>query len=164
MRLFVIAATTAVALSGCVQTSANVYEPYAVGQAAYTEMGVVTASRPVEVASRGGTGIGAVVGAVAGGIAGSQIGPSRSYNRRGYRRRGSSAASALGTLGGAVIGGLIGAVIETEASRQTATEYVVRLDDGSLVTIVQGSQPIATGQRVFLQTPGQGRARIIPAA
>lgn len=164
MRLTLFAAIAATSLSGCAyQTGPNVYEPYAVGQAAQTELGVVQSARPVEVSSQGGTGIGATVGAVAGGIAGAQIGPSR-YHHRGHSHRYLSAGSALGALGGALVGGLIGAAIERDVTRQTATEYIVRLDDGSMITIVQGSQPLAPGQRVFLQTPYRGRARIVPAA
>jgi len=163
MRLFVIAIATTTALSGCVQTSPNVYDPYSVGQAAYTETGVVTASRQVEIASAGGTGIGATVGALAGGIAGSQIGPSR-RNRFGRRYRRGGAVSALGALGGALVGGLIGAAIERDVTREIATEYVVKLDDGTLITVVQGSQSIGLGQRVFVQIPDRGRARIVPAA
>jgi outer membrane lipoprotein SlyB len=161
--MMIVAAST-VALSGCVQTSPNVYEPSAIGQVAYAEMGVVTSARPVEVAGRpGGTGIGAVVGAIAGGVAGAQIGPS-SYSHRGHRHRYTSAGSALGSVGGALLGGLLGAALEQEVTRQMATEYTVQLDDGQMITIVQGAQPIAAGQRVFLQTPQRGRARIVPAA
>lgn len=166
MRPLIVATATAaaLALSGCVQTSPNVYEPYAVGQVAYTEMGVVASARTVEIAGPpGGTGIGATVGAVAGGIAGAQIGPS-SYSHYGHRHRYLSAGSALGALGGAVVGGLLGAAFEHEVTRQQATEYIVRMDDGSMVTIVQGAAPIPVGQRVFLQTAERGRARLVPAA
>ncbi len=163
MRSIILAAATALVLGGCAQTSPDVYGPYEVGAAAYTEMGTVAGARPVEVSSPGGTGIGATVGALAGGIAGAQIGPS-SYSHRGHRHRYTSAASALGAVGGALIGGLIGAAIERDVSRQTAVEYIVRLDDGALVTIVQGDRPLAVGQRVFVQTPNRGRARLVPAA
>lgn len=162
MRQLIIALATATALAGCVQTSPNVYDPYGVGQAARTEMGVITASRPVEISSQGGTGIGATVGALAGGIAGAQIGPS-SYGHYGHRHSYLSAGSALGAVGGALVGGLIGAAIERDVTRQTATEYVVKLDNGRLITIVQGAEPIAPGRRVFLQNPSDGRARIVPA-
>lgn len=163
MRKIAVAAIAALALAGCAQTGPDVYSPYEVGAVAHTEMGVVTAARPVEVSSRGGTGIGAMVGAVAGGVAGSQIGPS-SYSHYGHRHRYTSAASALGAVGGALIGGLLGAAIERDVTRQTAMEYIVRLDDGAMIAVVQGSRPLAPGQRVFVQTPDRGRARLIPAA
>ena len=161
-----LAASTAI--SGCAyQTSANTYDPRAVGQVAYTDMGVVRASRPVEVVNDNpaGTGIGAAVGGFAGAVAGSQIGPSRRYGRYGRRHHDySSAGSVLGTIGGAIAGAVVGAVIEREASRSMATEYVIQLDDGEVITIVQGDSPIPPGQRVFVQMPEYGRARIVPAA
>jgi len=163
MRMIIAAGAVATALSGCVQSSPNTYSSYEVGQAAYTQMGVVTGSRPVEISTPGGTGIGATVGALAGGIAGAQIGPS-SYSHYGHRHRYLSAGSALGALGGALVGGLIGAAIEQDVTRQTATEYVVKLDDGQLITLVQVGQPIPPGQRIFLQSAQSGRARIVPSS
>ena len=166
IRPTAIALAAALATSGCVhQTSPNSYDPYAVGQAAYTEMGVIRSTRPVQVQNDrpGGSGVGAALGGFAGAVAGSQIGPS-SYSHRGHRHGYTSAASVVGTIGGAIVGGLIGAAIEQDLSRQTATEYVVQMDDGALITIVQGAQPLAPGQRVFVQTPNRGRARIVPAA
>ena len=153
-----------IALSGCAyQTSPNVYDPYSIGQAAYTEMGVIRAARPVEVSSDNpaGSGVGMAIGGIAGAVAGSQLGPSH-YRHYGHKHRYTSTGSALGTIGGALAGALVGAVLERELSRQTATEYVVQMDDGALITLVQGAQPIPPGQRVFVQTPSYGRARIVP--
>jgi len=162
MRLIVIAAALAVTLTGCVQNSPNSYGTYDIQRAVHTETGTVTAARSVQIATRD-TGFGAALGAVAGGIAGSQIGPS-SYSHNGHRHRYTSAGSALGALGGAIVGGLIGAAIERDVSKITAAEYVVQMDDGSIVTIVQGKQPIAAGHRVILQTTSDGSGRIVPAA
>lgn len=161
MRLIVIASALAVTLSGCVQNAPNGYGPYAVQRAVQTEAGTVTASRPIQIAT-GDTGFGAAFGALAGGIAGSQIGPN-SYSHHGHRHRYTSAGSALGTLGGALIGGLIGAAIERDISKKPATEYIVQMDDGSVVTIIQERQIIPVGQRVILQTSANGAGRIDPA-
>lgn len=166
IRLTVLALAASFAVAGCAhQTSPNVYDPYSAGQAAYTEMGVVRASRPVEIMndSPGGSGVGAALGGFAGAVAGSQLGPSH-YSHGRHRHRYTSTGSVLGTIGGAVAGALVGAVVERELSRQVATEYVVQMDNGQLVTIVQGSQPIPPGQRVFVQSPDYGRARIVPAS
>lgn len=166
IRLPAAILAAAFAVSGCQhQTSPNVYDPYSAGQVAYTQMGVVRSTRPVEIMndSPAGSGVGAAVGGFAGAIAGSQLGPSH-YNHRGHRHRYTSTGSVLGTIGGALAGAIVGAVIEREASRQMATEYVVQLDNGQMITIVQGSQPLAPGQRVFVQTPDYGRARIVPVA
>ncbi len=159
MRILMLAAATALVLSGCTQPYSGGYQSAPVGQALFTETGTVTSSRAVEVTT-GGTGLGASIGAVAGSIAGSQIGPSRRFSRRGFRR--SSAVSALGAFGGFIVGGLIGAAIENDLSRQVVTEYVVKMDDGSFVTIAQENGSIVTGQRVFLQSSRRGFARLVP--
>lgn len=162
MRPILIASALAVTLTGCVQHNPNGYNTYAIQRAVQTETGTVTAIRSVQIASQD-TGLGAALGAMAGGIAGSQIGPS-SYSHNGHRHRYTSAGSALGALGGALVGGLIGAAIERDINKVTATEYVVQMDDGSTVTIVQENSPIAAGQRVLLQTAGDGSGRLVPAA
>ena len=55
-------------------------------------------------------------------------------------------------------------LIEQEAKRQPAMEYIIRDDQGNLVTIVQGVEPVLTiGQRVFVQEGRSGRGRVIPA-
>jgi hypothetical protein len=42
-------------------------------------------------------------------------------------------------------------------------EYIVRLDNGALLTVVQGMQPqIAVGQRVYVQESTRGRSRVLP--
>ncbi len=160
MRFLILATATAIALSGCVQHSAGGLQSASYGRAIATETGVVTSKRPVEL-STGNTGLGATVGALAGGIAGSQIGPGRS-RRRGFSSS-ARAVSALGALGGAVLGGLIGNVIENDLSRKLGAEYVVKLDDGSLVTIVQENGTIEPGQRVFLQTTRGGFGQLVPS-
>jgi len=85
MRSIFLAASTAIALAGCAQTSPDVYSPYEVGAVAYTEMGTVAGARTVQVSSPAGTGIGATVGALAGGIAWSR---GWSLDRRSDRGRG----------------------------------------------------------------------------
>ncbi len=159
MRRPILAIATALTLSGCAHSTHGGFQRVSSGYAIATETGVVVSKRDVETSS-GGTGLGATIGAFAGGIAGSQIGPSRS--RRSYRR-GSSAASVLGAFGGVIIGGLIGAAIENDLSRQVGTEYVVKLDDGSLVTIVQGDRTLVPGQSVFLQTTRGGFGQLTPS-
>ncbi len=167
MRKLMAAAAATATLSGCVQSDPNVYGPYETGQPAYTETGVITSARSVDINSNGGTGIGAVTGAFAGGVLGAQLGPGRSsrrYGRYGYRHSSSAGVvSALGAIGGALVGGLVGAAIERDVTRAKGTEYIIKLDDGQLVTIVQASEPLDVGERVFVQIPQRGRTRVVPA-
>jgi outer membrane lipoprotein SlyB len=152
MKATVIAALgVCLALSGCQRPGQNVYNYNEVGRAALVNFGTVVSVREVNVQGQN-TGAGGVVGAAAGGIAGSQIG-----------RGGGNAAA---TLGGVVVGAIAGAMIEQAAANRTATEYVVTMQTGVTLTLVQdrteGDAPINVGDRVMVQLSG-GKQRVLPA-
>ena len=91
---------------------------------------------------------GAVLGAIGGGVAGSTIGHGR--------------GSVLGALGGAALGGVAGNMAQKGLTSQTGVEYVVRLDNGTLRTVTQGTDVyMQPGQRCYLLYGDQ--SRIIPA-
>jgi outer membrane lipoprotein SlyB len=97
-----------------------------------------------------GNTTGGLIGGVAGGVVGSRFG-------QGWGK-------ALAVGAGALAGAAAGAVAERELKRQTAIEYVVRLDRGNYITVVQGTQPeMRPGQRVYVQEATRGRARVQPA-
>ena len=162
MRLLILATATALTLSACAQSGSGGFQssPQS-GYVLATEVGVIKSKLAFEI-STGGTGLGPTVGAIAGGIGGSFLGPGRS-RRRGFSSS-AAAVSALGSLGGAVAGGLLGYVIEDGLSRKIVTEYVVQLNDGSLVTIVQDNGTLTPGQRVYLQTTQGGFGQLVPGA
>jgi outer membrane lipoprotein SlyB len=83
-----------------------------------------------------GTGLGAVGGAVVGGLVGSQLGGGS----------GKGALTVLGALGG----GVAGNEVEKRARATTQYQVRVRMDDGSLRTVTQGSAP-AVGQKVTVE-------------
>lgn len=96
--------------------------------------GVIEAIRAVEVKGPS-TGMGAVAGGVAGGVVGNQFG--------------SGGTKTLLTIGGAAGGAFAGDAIEKNLKKRTAWQVTVRLDDGSLRTLSQTSQPpFAVGDRV----------------
>jgi len=112
--------------------------------------GVVVASQPVTIRGESGRSIGGAVGSVAGGIAGSTLGTS-------------NVEGALGAIGGAVVGGLLGAAAGDRVGNETGVEYIVRLEDGQTVTVVQGAEPVLeAGQRVLIVYGRQ--VRVIPDA
>lgn len=124
-----------------------------VGQAQNTERGVVRSVRAVNITEgdrlQDNVG-GGLVGGVAGGLIGSQIGGGR----------GAVVATGLGALAGAAAG----AAAQRETSRQTGFEYVVEVNFGRLLTVVQtDAQPIPVGTQVFVMTGGGQRSRITPA-
>jgi outer membrane lipoprotein SlyB len=137
------------ALSGCAtSTAGDTYSRGEVGQVNQVQMGTVVGVRQVKIEGTK-SGVGTTAGVIAGGAAGSQIG-------------GGTTENIIGGVAGAVVGGLIGAAAEEGLTRDTGYEYVVRLDDGRTVTIVQaGDVAIAPGTRV--QVIFGERARVVPA-
>ena len=96
----------------------------------------VVSVRPVNVNSSNNNA-GTLLGAAAGGVAGSAI-------------------------GGAVVGGIAGDAAQKQLSHQTGFEYIVKFDNGSMASIVQGNDTIIQpGQRCMVLYGDQ--ARVVPA-
>ena len=107
----------------------------------------VVSVRQVNVSSSDSSA-GSVLGAIGGGVAGSTIGHGR--------------GSVLGALSGAALGALAGDFAEDELSKQTGVEYIVKLDNGAMRTITQGTDVyMQPGQKCYLLYGSQ--SRIIPA-
>ncbi|MEM9009828.1 MAG: glycine zipper 2TM domain-containing protein [Pseudomonadota bacterium] len=161
------------ALAACQQPlNSNNVPRSQVGVAAPTSTGVVESIRIVNVTSQGcGSGsyryfydgynsgcrsgtLGTILGAVAGGLIGSTIGGGT----------GRAVAIGVGSAVGAVAGRRASQAVQQEGNVQQAAEYVVRLESGRLVTVVQANDPnIFRGSSVFVQGTGNG-ARITPRA
>ena len=107
----------------------------------------VVSVRQVNVSSSDSSA-GGLIGAIGGGVAGSTIGKGR--------------GSVLGALGGAALGALAGDFAEGELSKQTGVEYIVKLDNGAMRTITQGTDVyMQPGQKCYLLYGNQ--SRVIPA-
>ena len=107
--------------------------------------GIIESVRPVRLNEDHG-GVGSAAGAVIGGLAGNELGH--------------GAGRAVTTILGAIGGGLAGNAIERNATAQSGTEIVVRLDSGASIAVVQGaSEQFETGQRVRVLT-GRGGSRV----
>jgi outer membrane lipoprotein SlyB len=98
------------------------------------DCGVVEAVRPVTRKGEG-SGVGAVAGGVVGAVVGNQVGGGN----------GRKAMTVLGAIGG----GLAGHEIEKRAKSETVYEVQVRMEDGSLRTVTQSTQP-TPGSRVIV--------------
>jgi len=83
-----------------------------------------------------GSGLGVVGGAVVGGLLGNQVGGGS----------GKSVATVLGAVGG----GVAGNEVEKRARATTTYQVRVRMDDGSLRTVTQGTAP-TLGQKVTVE-------------
>ncbi|MGN0904291.1 MAG: glycine zipper 2TM domain-containing protein [Alphaproteobacteria bacterium] len=123
-------------LFSCAQDINNdSYTMASVGSANRVGQGVVVDVRTVQI--QGDSQSGSVVGGVAGGFVGSTIGQGR--------------GSVLASVGGALVGALVGGLTQKELSEQKALQYIVRLKDGNLVTVIQGlDNRIAVGQPVLI--------------
>lgn len=137
MRNIVILATFSF-MAGCASNiSPQSYSVGSVGQVNRTVAATVISVRSVNIA--GTTGVGGATGTASGVIIGSAA---SGGNGRG---------SALGAIAGAVAGGLIGAAIESNATQQSGNEYVLETENGNLMTIVQGLEPMfLVGQKVLI--------------
>lgn len=115
-------------LSACApNVRTDSYSVGSVGQVNRTVSGSVISVRSVSIdGSRGG---GAAAGGAIGGVAGSTMG-------------GSSEAAVIGAIGGLVIGAIAGAAAERSVSNTTGLEYVVQTENGNLMTVVQGPDPV----------------------
>ena len=154
LTLVALLAAASMTLASCArQISPGVYEGGNVGTATQTYTGTVQSARYVVVQEDElltDNRLGGLIGGAAGGLAASELG----------QGKGKIAA----TAGGALAGAALGALAQRGLQRQDAIEYIVRLDDGQLMTIVQGTQPqIPTGRRVYVQAGSNGTARVLPA-
>lgn len=126
-------------LAGCIQAAPPALQG-----------GTVTAVSPADMPAEN-TGAGGVAGAVAGGVAGAQFG--------------SGLGKALVIVGGVVAGSVAGTAVETSLQNATGLQYVVRLDDGQMLTIVQhhyaGEPVLPAGARVQVETSGWVQ-RVVP--
>ena len=93
------------------------------------------------------TGIGTVAGGVLGGVAGHSVG--------------GGSGKDIATVGGALAGAVVGSIAEEATTRQKAYSLTVKLDDGSLFTVVQNADtPFVPGQRVKVLETEANRMRV----
>ena len=154
---------TTVLICACFVTSAcaprlgaNHYSIHDAGRVNHTTRGVIVSARPINISATSTQmdnqpGTGAFLGAAGGGLLGSQVGKGR--------------GSVLAGLAGAVAGGVAGHYAGQSLTDQQGFEYQVQLDNGSIISLAQGADPMfRIGQRVLViraENPQSGRGRII---
>jgi outer membrane lipoprotein SlyB len=134
-------------LFGCSTPSSGRYEASEVGRTIETAPGSVVSSRVVRVAGDKGP-----VGPLAGGALG-----------------GAGAGWGFGSGWAAIIGAVVGAgagyLAQNTVSGGEGIEYIVHMDDGRTVTLVQnrqsGEMPIANGTPVLVQLGGGNYSRVV---
>lgn len=138
-----------IGLTSCArEISSDVYAANRVGEVPTTYQGVIKNVRQVcvdasESLEDNQTGI--VGGAIAGGLVGNAI-----------------SGQFIPTAAGAIAGAVGGSLIEKKLKQQTALEYIVEIQNGALMTIVQGKDnAFCIGQPVYVIVSQCGRSRII---
>ncbi len=131
-------------VAACSHPSTTTYGDSEVGRTIETSQGSVVTSRIVDVSGEPGfvgAGAGAAVGAAGGSLA--VNGP----------------ASLLVAIVGGLVGAGIGYMSEKQLNDRDGIEYVLEMQDGRLVTLVQNreddEQPLPTGTPVLVQLNGQ---------
>ncbi|MEM7026147.1 MAG: hypothetical protein AAF637_26765 [Pseudomonadota bacterium] len=133
-----------ISVAACSHPGSTTYGDKEVGQTIETAQGSVVSSRIVNVAGDPGfvgPGAGAAVGAAGGALA--VNGP----------------ASLLVAIVGGLVGAGAGYLAEKQINDRDGIEYILQMDDGRLVTLVQNREddepPLADGTPVLVQLNGQ---------
>lgn len=133
-------------LAGCASSkSGDVYTRDQTRQVQTVKMGVIESVRQVKIEGTK-TPVGTATGAVVGGVAGSTLGGGK--------------GKILTTVAGAVAGGLAGSAAEEYITRKDGVELTVKLDNGSMIAIVQeAAEEFHPGDRVRV-LEGGGTTRV----
>lgn len=151
MRRGAILVVLAVVVAGCTTSSSNTYSAQDIGVPLDTSTATVVSSRVVEFKGEPGV-IGPAAGGAAGGvIAGASIG--------------SGSGSTIAAVLGALLGAGAGYLTEQQLQSGEGIEYVLEMEDGRTVTLVQNreaeEEPLANGTEVLVQS-GSRYTRIMP--
>jgi outer membrane lipoprotein SlyB len=149
-NFILLTAGTLLFLSCARQISSDVYASRQVGEAFTTYVGVIKNIREVCVEQGDqleDNGLGIAGGGFAGGVLGSAVGKGKF----------------VPTAAGAIAGAVTGSFVEKKLKQQSAFEYIIELDNGGLMTVVQGQDQVFNiGQPVYIIVSQAGRSRIIP--
>lgn len=128
MRAAAGAALLALAIAGCAAKTKTTVPAASVARPANVSYGTILVERPVAVGA-GSNGADAPAGAAVGGTAGGFAG-------------GDVRSNILAAIGGAATG---------EMTSDSATEFIIREDDGGTISVVQGNElKLQPGERVMI--------------
>ena len=148
IRVFLVLAVVSALTTGCASTqSGKVYSRKEARAVQTVAMGVVENVEEVTIEGTK-TPVGTVAGAVLGGVMGSAVGGGS----------GQDIAMAVGAIGGAVLG----SAVEEGATRNSAWELTIKMDDGRSIVLVQAKdkdEVFAAGDRVRVITSNEGTVR-----
>ncbi len=135
------------ATTGCANISGNAYKAGETRSAQTVQYGTVQSVRQVQVEGDTDGALGAVGGGVAGGVLGSLVG--------------GGSGRTVGAVVGALAGAGLGYAGEKAVTTQTGLEIEVQLDNGQILSVVQGAdQVFSAGERVRVLYSSDGRTRV----
>lgn len=148
--LLPLAAVSSLALSACVPSAnPNVYAPADSMQQAQVRDGTIVSARQVAIQNMPGN-TDQTVGAVAGGVLGALAGD----------KLGKGTGNTLMTGLGAVAGATAGANVSQRMNRGTATQWIVQLENGSKIAVIQNDPSLHVGMAVEVLSSAGG-SRIV---
>lgn len=140
-------AVSLLATTGCANISGNAYKADETRSAQTVQYGTVRSVRQVQVDGDTDGTVGAVGGGVVGGVLGHLVG--------------GGSGRTVGAVVGALAGAGLGYAGEKAVTTQTGLEIEVELDNGQILSVVQGAdQVFSAGERVRVLRADNGRARV----
>lgn len=144
-------ALTSMALLACTPpTSGNVINARQAQTAQTVAFGTIIGAQPVTV--QGGNQPADVVGTVAGGLLGGALG----------NEVGGGTGRVIATGVGATAGAAAGNRIANAATTVQSTEWLVQLESGRTISVVQAAPAFSVGQRVQVVQSASGVTRLVP--
>lgn len=136
-----------VSITACSNYSGSAYSGKQIRSAQTVERGTVVTVRQVELEEDHPAILGTIAGGALGGVLGNMIGGGR--------------GRILSTVIGAGAGAVGGNVAEKAITKQKGFEIEVKLDNGQVLSIVQGAdEAFAPGERVRVLRGSDGSARV----
>lgn len=144
--LYIICLVLSIGMISCANFSASSFGGKQIRSAHIVEFGKVVSVKPVEL--EGNTPIlGTIAGGAVSGVLGSLIG--------------GGSGRILSTVVGAGAGAVAGNIAERKITTQQGLEIEVKLDNGQIISIVQGAdQSFSPGERVRVLRGSDGSARV----
>jgi outer membrane lipoprotein SlyB len=137
-------------LGGCASSSGKSYTRDEARRTQSVQRGTIVSLEEVTI-EQDATLLGPGIGGAVGGVIGSTMG--------------AKAGRLLATLGGAAIGSTLGALGEKAVRTEKAHEFMIDLDDGKTISVVQAidDTPFSVGSRVRVLYSSGNRARVVLA-
>ena len=139
---------TMLAVGGCASNSGRSYSASEARQVQTVQFGTIKSIQEVTIEAGAEPGpLGTIGGGVVGGVLGSAIGSGR--------------GRLLATVGGAVVGAVLGALGEKQLRTEDAYEFMIELDDGRIISVVQAADDMySVGDSVRVLS-GSGKTRVV---